>query len=104
MLEDRVRLMWSSIEREGTARLDMLGTLLVTIEHDVDTTYVPFEDWVILDRRIAQLQLELGGGTRMDLPVSDTRLSSDMHRHRAAATARSSASVRGPRRHRAPPL
>lgn len=84
-VEDEIRRMWEVLERhdEPDDIRDIGRQRLAAIARDIDTTCLPFDDWFILDRSLQRLELEMGGGTRIPLPVSDTRANDDLRRHEA---------------------
>ncbi len=102
-VQDELGRMWDMLERhERPEEIGRLGRQrLAEIEQELDTTSIPFDDWLILDRGIRRLELALGGGTRLALPESETRANDDEHRHAAARESTADGRERGsPRRRR----
>ena len=62
-----LKRMWELLARHATP--DEIGGLargrLREIRNELDATYVPFEEWVTLDRSLQRVERELGGGLRI---------------------------------------
>jgi hypothetical protein len=84
-IADEMRAIWVRLDIGATYDdpRDRNRWRIAEIARDLDTTSLPFEEWLVLDRCLERLQLEVGGGTRFALPESDTRVRDDQHRHHA---------------------
>jgi hypothetical protein len=84
-IADEIRAIWASLDGGATYDdpRDRSRWRIAEIARELDTTNLPFDEWLVLDRWLDRLQLEVGGGTRFPLPESDTRVRDDQHRHHA---------------------